>query len=138
MKVVLLLKERAQTFGQAREMLAGELQFFFKPPSMSREGLLAKEPTDRPEVAKNGLEQALGALEALPSNVSPEVVKDTLMPIADAAEAGGKGGRGAVLWALRFALSGQERSPDPFTIIAILGKEESFSRIRHAGAILEG
>ena len=61
---------------------------------------------------------------------------EAIMPFADAEEAKGKGGRGAVLWPLRYALSGRERSPDPFTIIAILGPSESSTRIQKAIAIL--
>lgn len=41
-------------------------------------------------------------------------------------------GRGEVLWPLRTALSGRERSPDPFTLAFILGKEETISRIQLA------
>ncbi len=137
-KVVPLLKERAQTFGEARDMLEGELSFLFQTPELARETLLAKELSDRPGVAKLGLEAALEALKGLPSDVSPQVVKDTLMPVADAQETVGKGGRGAVLWPLRYALSGQERSPDPFTIISILGKDEAVSRIQKAIGILTG
>jgi len=136
-KTVSLLKERARTFGEAREMLMGELAFLFKTPELARESLLTKELADRPGVAKSGLEAALEALKGLPEDVTSEMAKDTLMPIADAAEAEGKGGRGSVLWPLRYALSGQERSPDPFTIIAILGRGEALSRIRNAIAILD-
>ena len=60
------------------------------------------------------------------------------MPLANAEEARGKGGRGAVLWPLRYSLSGAERSPDPFTLISILGKEVAISRLYKAIAILEG
>ena len=60
------------------------------------------------------------------------------MPLADAEEGRGKGGRGAVLWPLRYVLSGQERSPDPFTLIEILGSAETLSRIQKAIGILEG
>lgn len=137
-KIVPLLKERAQTFGEAREMLTGELAFLSAPPAVTKEGLLAKEPAEHAGAAKNGLEGALKALEGLGSEVSAEAVKDTLMPLAEAAEQAGKGGRGAVLWALRYALSGAERSPDPFTIIFILGRDEAMSRLRHASVILEG
>ena len=63
-------------------------------------------------------------------------VKMAVMPLADAEEANGKGGRGAVLWPVRYALSGAERSPDPFTLISILGTEESISRLEAALAIL--
>ena len=137
-KIVPLLKERVHTFGEAREMLSGELSCLFTAPVLDRGKLLAKEPSDRPGTAKNGLESLLKLVEALPSDVSVEAVKETLMPLADAEEAKGKGGRGAVLWPLRYALSGQERSPDPFTLISILGGNETISRIRKAVAILEG
>ena len=136
-KTVPLLKERAQTFAEARTMLAGELACLFTAPTPSRETLLAKEPEGR-SVAKTALEGLRKAVEALPGGVSAQVVKDTLMPLADAEEAKGKGGRGAVLWPLRYALSGQERSPDPFTLIALLGPTEAASRISNAIAILEG
>jgi glutamyl-tRNA synthetase len=40
-------------------------------------------------------------------------------------------GRGAVLWPTRYLLSGLDRSPDPFTLIEILGKEKSLIRLRN-------
>lgn len=40
-------------------------------------------------------------------------------------------GRGAVLWPTRYLLSGQDKSPDPFTIMGILGKEKSLVRLRN-------
>lgn len=135
-KIVPLLKERARTFSEAREMLAGELSCFFSEPALERENLLAKELPGSPGMTKSALESLLEPLESLPSDVSPEAVKEAIMPIADAQEAKGKGGRGAVLWPLRYALSGQERSPDPFSIISILGPTPSLSRIRKAIAIL--
>ncbi len=47
-------------------------------------------------------------------------------------------GRAAVLWPLRVALSGQERSPGPFEIMAIIGKDESLDRIALAIVKLAG
>ena len=132
-----LLKERAKTFKEAREMLSGELSCFFAKPKLDRNRLLAKELPERSGVAITVLKGLLGLINALPEGASAEVVKNTLMPLADAEEQKGKGGRGAVLWPLRYALSGQERSPDPFTLISILGIEEAISRIRNAIAILE-
>lgn len=41
-------------------------------------------------------------------------------------------GRGDFLWPLRFALSGKDKSPDPFTLAYIFGKEEALSRINTA------
>ena len=132
-----LLKERAKTFKEAREMLSGELSCFFAKPKLDRNRLLAKELPERSGVAITVLKGLLGLINALPEGASAEVVKNTLMPLADAEEQKGKGGRGAVLWPLRYALSGQERSPDPFTLVSILGIEEAISRIRNAIAILE-
>lgn len=137
-KVVLLLKERAQTFEEAREMLSGELSFFFSEPKIDLKQLVLKEPADRPGATKTAMESLFEAINGLPEGVSAEAVKDALMPLADAEEAKGKGGRGAVLWPLRYALSGQERSPDPFTIISILGAKDSISRLQAALAILKG
>ena len=137
-KVVPLLKERAKTFKEANEMLSGELSCFFNEPKLDKNMLLAKEPADRPGMAASALKGLLEPIKGLKNDVSVKMVKESIMPFADAEEAKGKGGRGAVLWPLRYALSGQERSPDPFTIISILGTEEVISRIHTALAILGG
>ncbi|MHB1163074.1 MAG: glutamate--tRNA ligase [Minisyncoccota bacterium] len=137
-KAVPLLKERAQTFIEARDMLSGELACLFETPNLDRALLLAKEPADRPHMTVTALTSLLQPLESLPVDVSTESVREALMPLADAEEAKGKGGRGAILWPLRYALSGSERSPDPFTLISIIGKDAAISRVRKAIAILEG
>lgn len=137
-KAVPLLKERAQTFGQARELLAGELSCLFGEPVLDPSELTAKELPNSPGMTKTALESLCEAVKTLPESVSAEAVKTRLMPLADTEEAKGKGGRGAMLWPLRYALSGQERSPDPFTLISILGPKESISRIEKAIAILRG
>ena len=136
LKAVPLLKERAYTFEEAREMLSGELACLFKSPEIAREQLVLKEPAERPGLTKQALEAVLELLVSLPAVLPAEAVKMALMPLADAEEAKGKGGRGAVLWPTRYALSGAERSPDPFTLISILGTKEASSRIRTALAIL--
>lgn len=136
-EAVPLLKERARTFGEARELLTSELACLFSAPELNRDLLLAKEPADRPLMTLEALKGLQAPIGALTSGMNAEAVKEALMPLADAEEAKGKGGRGAILWPLRYALSGRERSPDPFTLIAILGKEEARSRLEKAVAILE-
>ena len=136
--VIPLLKERAKTFKEAREMLAGELACLFSVPILDPVQLVAKEPKDRSGMTKTALESLLEALKSLPEGLSADTAKEALMPLANAEEAKGKGGRGAVLWPLRYALSGQERSPDPFTLVSVIGPKESLSRIQNALAILEG
>lgn len=139
-----LLKERARTFSEAREMLSGELACLFAEPAINHGQLTAKEPVDRPGMTRAALESLLAPIGVIPGGASPETIKAALMPLADAEEGrglpagkAGKGGRGTVLWPLRYALSGQERSPDPFTLIAILGSGEAVSRVRKAIAILK-
>ncbi|HUY05405.1 MAG TPA: glutamate--tRNA ligase family protein [Candidatus Paceibacterota bacterium] len=135
-KAVPLLKERAHTLIEAKQLLEGELSCLFSAPEIDREKLVAKEPQDRLGMTKSALETLSEAVRSLPEGVSAEAVKEAFMPLADAEEAKAKGGRGAVLWPLRYALSGAERSPDPFTLISILGAEEALSRVRKAIAIL--
>ncbi len=56
---------------------------------------------------------------------------DAIMKYAESA------GKGSVLWPLRYALSGQDKSPDPFTLLETLGKEESLKRIETAIELLK-
>lgn len=126
-KAVPLLKERARTFGQARELLSGELAPLFAEPSLDQALLTSKGGDSRAYLARSM--EIIGALSDAPT---PEEAKAALMPYADEA------GRGAVLWPLRYALSGAERSPDPFTLISILGKAEALSRLQKAADILGG
>jgi hypothetical protein len=41
-------------------------------------------------------------------------------------------GRANVLWPMRVALTGREKSADPFTVAEILGKDETLTRLRNA------
>lgn len=45
-------------------------------------------------------------------------------------------GTGDLLWPMRVALSGQKNSPGPFEIAAVLGREESLSRIARAAELI--
>lgn len=131
-----LLKERATTFKEARDMLEGELACLFSTPTLDRTVLVAKEPEGGEGLTKSALESLLVPLRSLSEGVSAEAVKEILMPIADQ-NPKEKGGRGAFLWPLRYALSGAEKSPDPFTLVSILGNAEAASRITNAIAILD-
>jgi glutamyl-tRNA synthetase len=137
LKLSPLLKERAHTFGEAKEMLAGELSCLFNDPKLAKETLVSKESEETSGSTKVHLEAVLGLVEGLHEEQTADEVKEVVMPYADGISKE-NGGRGAVLWPLRYALSGEERSPDPFTLISILGKEKSISRIQTALGILKG
>ena len=52
-----------------------------------------------------------------------DIIKEKIWPFADEV------GRGDILWPMRYALSGQEKSPDPFQLAEIFGKKETLARI---------
>ncbi len=131
-KAIPQLKERAQTFKEARELLAGELSILFLRPTIEPEKLTSKGTL---EYTKTALTDLLPLIEQLPPTAPVDEIKAALMPYADA-NPKESGGRGAVLWPLRFALSGLDKSPDPFTLISIIGIEESMLRIKEALGIL--
>jgi nondiscriminating glutamyl-tRNA synthetase len=55
-----------------------------------------------------------------------ETLEKLIMPLADSE------GRGEVLWPLRVALSGKDKSPGPFEIIEVIDKEETLERLKIA------
>ena len=61
------------------------------------------------------------------NNFTKENIKDTLMNISDKLES-----RGELLHPIRYALSGLDKSPDPFVIAEILGKNETILRLQKA------
>lgn len=58
-----------------------------------------------------------------PENFSAAQLEKSIMPYANAE------GRGEVLWPLRVALNGKEKSPGPFELLELLGKKEGLARI---------
>ena len=133
--LVPLLKERAHTFAQARAMLEGELSFVFSAPSLDRTALTAKESESDTGYTKIALTR-VRELFVQTGNFTLESLKEACMTLAHTEEETGKGRRGNMLWALRYALTGMEQSPDPFTVATLLGKDESLSRIDVALGIL--
>jgi glutamyl/glutaminyl-tRNA synthetase len=102
------------------------LDFFFRRPEFPKKKLLFKNTL--PEKISANLNQAIKALEELDEkNFSKENIKTTLMAIADKLDS-----RGEILHPVRFALSGLDKSPDPFIIAEILGKNETLSRLQKA------
>ncbi len=122
--VLPLMRERIHTFGELREMdVAGEWAFFATSPSYDSLSLIPKKG-DR-EGTKTRLQGILGRLEAV-SDWKTDTIKDAVWDYAESE------GRGNVLWPMRYALSGKDKSPDPFTIAGIIGKDETQKRIQHA------
>jgi glutamyl-tRNA synthetase len=102
------------------------LAYFFVEPDYESEKLLSKEEHDREKTAGR-LECVISLLEKLDEHLfTREKIKDAVWEYA------GEEGRGKVLWPMRFALSGKERSPDPFVLAEFFGKKETQERLRSA------
>lgn len=126
-KLVPVILERIAKWGDVKEMaLAGELDFFFKPPQYEKNKLIYKNISSQ-KISEN-LEQSIKILTAInEEDFNQENIKTALMSIADKSN-----NRGEVLHPVRYALSGKDKSPDPFTIAVILGKNETISRLQKA------
>jgi glutamyl-tRNA synthetase len=129
-RLVPLLKERAQTLGEAATALTAEFGFLNEAAPIDSVLLLqnGKIPA---EIASNHLNALHELLVHVPDEgFTASQLRDIVWPYAESQ------GRGAVLWPLRVALSGKERSPDPFTIASLLGKTETLKRIAAAAKSL--
>jgi glutamyl/glutaminyl-tRNA synthetase len=78
------------------------------------------------ESAKKHLQKISQILSGAPKEFSKEKIKETLWEYAE------KEGKGGVLWPMRVALTGLPKSPDPFSVAEILGKEETIKRLENA------
>lgn len=101
--------------------------------SIEHEPYMVGEPTlDAEKIAwkKSTKEEAKMHLERVGEMIEKSESVDALMHYAEEA------GKGNVLWPLRYALSGAEVSPDPFTLLDILGPEKSLERVKKAIMVL--
>ncbi len=128
-RLVPLLKERSQTLGEAAEALKTEFDFLSGEISYPQELLLKGAKAEAGEVVTH-LTKTIELVENI-SDFSAEAVKESVFAYATEV------GRGKVLWPMRVALSGKEKSPDPFTLAGLLGKAETISRLRQALAVLK-
>lgn len=124
-----LLQERCETLLEAADLLAGG-EFTFLGEEMAPTAALLVQGAKAPSEAVVGHLRAVSALLEGLSSWSAESVKEAVFPYAT------EQGRAAVLWPLRVALSGREKSPDPFIIAGLLGKEKTLERISRAAEIL--
>lgn len=99
-------------------------QFFFKDIEVEKEMLRWKDMSD--EELRVSLEKSKKVLEeTTEDDWSREVLEKSLIE-----KAGEK--KGDLLWPLRVALTGEKKSPSPFEVVWVLGKDESLRRIERA------
>ena len=127
-KLLPLLRERIQVWDDVRaQVQEGEYDFIFTDPTLDSSRVAERKSTPRDAAAH--LQKLLELLESI-SDFSELNIKDAIWPYAT------ESGRGAVLWPFRYALTGRDKSPDPFVVASMIGKEATIRRARIAQALL--
>lgn len=129
-QIVPLIKERLHTWSDIGTFAAdGEFDYYFQAPALDIAKISDKKSSA--EDTRAHLTHAIEILEAIPdADFNAEKIKASLWDYAT------EKGRGAVLWPIRYSLSGREKSPDPFILSQILGKSEVLNRLHNSLAIL--
>jgi glutamyl-tRNA synthetase len=120
-----IIIERINVFEDLKISIeAGDFDYYFKAPEISDITKIIWKETPKTETVEH-LNKVLSLIEAAEDNTlkSAENVKKIIWDYA------GEKGKGNVLWPLRYSLSGKEKSPDPFVLISLLGKDETLQRI---------
>jgi glutamyl-tRNA synthetase len=129
-KILPLILERMNYYGEVPELFtSGELKFFGSEPEYEARKLVWKNSNAAD--TKKYLEKVIEILSMIDEEkFNQSMVKEMIWSYAESE------GRGEVLWPMRYALSGQDRSPDPFVLAGVLGKSKSLERLKKAIAKL--
>ncbi len=125
-KIEHLVRDRTDKFSDLKELLENEFGYFFKAPLVDTKMIIwktLKEDSEGLTKTKDYLKHVYELLEPIAESEWASEAKIVVMPYAE------QEGKGNVLWPLRVSLSGKEKSPDPFELLDILGKQETLNRI---------
>ncbi len=123
-KLVPVVTERINYFGEIQHFAdQGEYDYYVSRPDFPIEKIVWK--TDTVDQAKNHIQNIYNLLDNYTGEWAVEDIKATIWDYAESA------GRGNVLWPVRYALSGRDKSPDPFVLAYILGKKETLARLNN-------
>ena len=124
-KLMPIIIERINYFGEVKTMAeAGEFDYYIDRPEIDLQKVSWKgEGNDK---AKVHITEAVKLLEPLPEDSwNAETIKNAVWSYAEVV------GKGNLLWPIRFTLSGRDKSPDPFILAEILGKQETLMRLNN-------
>ncbi len=122
-----ILQERITSFNQVNDMIKTEFAFLLAKPTLDPALICWKETSASD--TKQHLTKAIEVLRYI--HIWDEVViRESLAPYMESI------GKGPILWPLRYGLTGQKSSPDPFTCANLLGRDETIARIETAIASL--
>ncbi len=125
-KLMPTIRERiSYAYEIQEETKKGEYDFAFSAPLVDSAMIKWKsDATSRDALPR--LQKLAEILATIPESATTEEIKNRIWDYAVEI------GKGEVLWPLRVALTGRERSPDPFTVIYIIGSAEAYNRIKTA------
>ncbi|OGI26823.1 MAG: glutamate--tRNA ligase [Candidatus Moranbacteria bacterium RIFOXYB1_FULL_43_19] len=125
-KIITVEKERMKKLSDIKEAA----KIYLEEPVYEK-NLLVWKKMDKKEILTS-LQKSLEVMgEAEEKNWDLVNLKNKLMAVADPKN------RGALLWPLRVALTGKEKSPSPWEIAWVVGKKESVKRIKKAISLTE-
>ncbi len=127
-----LIKEKIITLSDAPKLFDGEGELsFVKEISDYPASLLLWKKNPDAVATKKHLTEIRIQIETISADVfTAEGIKNTVWAYVEA------NGKGDVLWPFRVAVTGKEKSPDPFMSAYILGKAEALKRLDAAVAKL--
>ncbi|MBI5456591.1 glutamate--tRNA ligase [Candidatus Kaiserbacteria bacterium] len=121
-KIIPSLRERISVWSDIETLASeGDLDYFFTAPTLYGKSIPMKKIDI--ETTQRHLQHIVSVLQNMPAQFSAEEIKSALWDYATTE------GRGAVLWPLRYVLSGKDKSPDPFFIASVIGKDEALERV---------
>lgn len=122
-KIEPILTERISTWGELKKACEeGEFDYFFQNRIINDTSKVNWKTQDS-QTTNKYLSEIYTILHASEEFTSSDTVKTLIWPLTE------KYGRGEVLWPLRYVLSGRDKSPDPFILSYILGKNETLKRV---------
>lgn len=125
-----LIIERIEKFEDVKTFAEdGEFTYFFKKPSYEKEGLFFAKTKFKGSGCNDELASSINkTLEYLKESKhwKADTIKESIWAYAQEV------GVGDVLWPMRYALSGKDKSPDPFILAELLGKDETIERLELA------
>ncbi len=125
-----VLEDMLERFSVNFELLdavkEGEFDFYEKTPVFEKEKLIWKKDK-APEKMSDRLKKIIELVSKIDvMTFTYDNVKNAVWNFAE------EEGRGDVLWPMRYALSGKDKSPDPFLLSEALGKDETVKRLTNA------
>lgn len=129
-KIVPLIRERISNLDELKTLIEQkEFDYFFTNPEYPEPEKIIWKSSDKEKTIQhlNSLVKLLGEVTLWEEGT----IKEKIWGYAE------EHGKGDVLWPLRYTLSGREKSPDPFILASILGKDETLKRITEVLGILK-